>query len=957
MPRWAEDYQDSADSILPSFPALRQKTLQTLYAAAADSNNITEEEDTSFRDKSPKGSVDEAIQPLVDLINQHSSFATLSSCSGRISLFDPTYHHDNHQSDHAPQSTMIEDQQLEATSTVAHGGKGSSGGWVVVSHDPISPEMLINALTVKNNNYQKDDDPTRTNQDASSSSSPPSPATTSTPTIPWNLQFEPMMLHVAAANLARGQQLFQLAYQHCGFRESGLVVTDARVTVAIRTTATSLTIPVLPSEGGAWALSKDYLRHFCQLANERLRQTHQSIQALLQAFQQECLQPILLSISIRPSSSTSLPDLQLWGHASVYYHGVDDDSSGGQQDQYDKNLTGIWVFGGYGVGPHGNGGPRRSAGIYRLAQHEETDTNILTTRRWGSTWETIHVQSSSLSRTKNPDSNDDAIRMVVNGISCTPVEFTPREGLSGIGWYDNQRDHKNNNRQQQPTEQPTVILFGGRTSPANPLNELILFHLPSKQFLLPSQVRGTPPTPRWGHTFTRIQQQPDGTADKMYGTILGVVHGGRNEQETFHDTFILSLIQDDEGRTGHSAALLWTPLLSSNHDGTRIPRPRFHHATCQISDIGQILMVGGLSNASGLFGQSSSLKDEISLFHHDDESSHFSLLDWTKSEPPNTTITSQGTKSSPFIHFGHSAHWIKGNEHHGDLLLLAGGISETNDDGHDHDSGDSSEMEPLLGYEVVKPGREEMGSKSIARKDDSSTAAITLERIHVHHLQQHPNSIPWGSLVHHTSHLIPCIMNSNEKTPSSSYELVLVGGGVPGFAFGPQFAVSQSLIIQVDSDKALRSSSSTPGQQPHHFHNKNKKSIHDHASHSFSAQNKAGAGSDAHDVPVVYASKRDAKRLRDQLDAVGYLDKLYRMGPAAAAPKKDDDDTNNNNNTNDLIAIPISDGLWNTLSNEEPRGESYDSWMSLIHSTGRRPMALSSAAFAAGKKSSSTKKK
>jgi tRNA wybutosine-synthesizing protein 3 len=39
-------------------------------------------------DKSPKGSVDEHIRPVCDLINQHAHFYTTSSCSGRIVIWD-----------------------------------------------------------------------------------------------------------------------------------------------------------------------------------------------------------------------------------------------------------------------------------------------------------------------------------------------------------------------------------------------------------------------------------------------------------------------------------------------------------------------------------------------------------------------------------------------------------------------------------------------------------------------------------------------------------------------------------------------------------------------------------------------------------------------------------------------------------------------------------------------------
>jgi tRNA(Phe) wybutosine-synthesizing methylase Tyw3 len=70
--------------MFPSFPSLRERNLITLYGDTKVSGDFTD------KDKSPKGSVDYKIRPLVDLINRHPEYVTLSSCSGRVALFDPT---------------------------------------------------------------------------------------------------------------------------------------------------------------------------------------------------------------------------------------------------------------------------------------------------------------------------------------------------------------------------------------------------------------------------------------------------------------------------------------------------------------------------------------------------------------------------------------------------------------------------------------------------------------------------------------------------------------------------------------------------------------------------------------------------------------------------------------------------------------------------------------------------
>ena len=70
------------EAYLPSFASLRERNLKTLYGDTKISEYIN-------NDKSPKGSVDEKIRPLVNLINLHPEFVTLSSCSGRVAMFDP----------------------------------------------------------------------------------------------------------------------------------------------------------------------------------------------------------------------------------------------------------------------------------------------------------------------------------------------------------------------------------------------------------------------------------------------------------------------------------------------------------------------------------------------------------------------------------------------------------------------------------------------------------------------------------------------------------------------------------------------------------------------------------------------------------------------------------------------------------------------------------------------------
>src|SRR5688572_30288206 len=61
----------------PGFNARKQQILSSL----------TTSDPSSKIDKSPKGSVDEAILPLIELLNKHDDYITTSSCSGRIAIY------------------------------------------------------------------------------------------------------------------------------------------------------------------------------------------------------------------------------------------------------------------------------------------------------------------------------------------------------------------------------------------------------------------------------------------------------------------------------------------------------------------------------------------------------------------------------------------------------------------------------------------------------------------------------------------------------------------------------------------------------------------------------------------------------------------------------------------------------------------------------------------------------
>ena len=92
--------------------------------------------ESAYTDLSPKGSVDQAIKPLIDRINALEGVVTTSSCAGRVSVF----------LEGRKQVTGYEERGgaqdnegfgKESEQAAVPGGKGLGGKWLFVSHEPV----------------------------------------------------------------------------------------------------------------------------------------------------------------------------------------------------------------------------------------------------------------------------------------------------------------------------------------------------------------------------------------------------------------------------------------------------------------------------------------------------------------------------------------------------------------------------------------------------------------------------------------------------------------------------------------------------------------------------------------------------------------------------------------------------------------------------------------------------
>ncbi|KAK9681559.1 hypothetical protein RND81_10G010900 [Saponaria officinalis] len=183
-------------------------------------------------DKSPKGTIDTPIIPLLSAINNHPSFFTTSSCSGRISIFS-----------HPP-------------------GTPKGGSWAFISHEPADPTTLLHLLFPPE---------------------PPSGPTRAESTQPESAEllfrFEPMILAVECWDVGSAHFLVSLAIS-CGFRESGITsVGGKRVIVAIRC---SIRLEVPLGCVGEVLVSREYLRFLVGIANDKMGQNWKRIQEFME---------------------------------------------------------------------------------------------------------------------------------------------------------------------------------------------------------------------------------------------------------------------------------------------------------------------------------------------------------------------------------------------------------------------------------------------------------------------------------------------------------------------------------------------------------------------------------------------------------------------------------------------------------------------------------------------------
>ncbi len=178
--------------------------------------------ESGTRDRSRKGGVDDAIEPLLAAINAQPAYYTTSSCAGRIDLF------------------------LEPAS-----GKKHEGRWLFVSHEEADEEEVREAMK----------------------------GVAGTRGTLW-FRMEGAILHVCCRDLAAADRFLKLC-KAAGWKHSGVTGTTPRVMVEA-TTSERIDVPI--AKEGSVFVPPAFIAFLVGEANRKLGKTREKVGRLQRAF-------------------------------------------------------------------------------------------------------------------------------------------------------------------------------------------------------------------------------------------------------------------------------------------------------------------------------------------------------------------------------------------------------------------------------------------------------------------------------------------------------------------------------------------------------------------------------------------------------------------------------------------------------------------------------------------------
>ncbi|XP_065784421.1 tRNA wybutosine-synthesizing protein 3 homolog isoform X2 [Muntiacus reevesi] len=196
-------------------------------------------------DLSRKGSVDEDVLEIVQLLNGQEQFFTTSSCAGRIILLDGSIN-----------GSEVQKQNCS---------------WLLVTHKACVKDDVVVALR-------------RADGDAI-------------------LKFEPLVLHVQCRQLQDARILHSVAIDS-GFRNSGITVGKrGKIMLAVRSTH-GLEVPL--SHQGKLMVTEEYIDFLLKIANQKMEENKKRIERFYNCLQ-HALEKETVSATSHPKEKVNSP--------------------------------------------------------------------------------------------------------------------------------------------------------------------------------------------------------------------------------------------------------------------------------------------------------------------------------------------------------------------------------------------------------------------------------------------------------------------------------------------------------------------------------------------------------------------------------------------------------------------------------------------------------------------------
>ena len=400
------------------------------------------------------------------------------------------------------------------------------------------------------------------------------------------------------------------------------------------------------------------------------------------------------------------------------------------------------------MGPHSGEGAKRSDAVYHI-EHAYG--------RWSSDgdpgrgWERIPAMAGPL-----PDRFETS---VINNILLQHATLGAREGLAAclLPAFDFDRDQLRRSDHYSDIRETLfnmramlVAIFGGRGSPAQPSNELLVYTKDGYRedmFWRPTDVRGEPPAARWGHTLTALSGK---------NGRLAVLCGGRTTKGIVPTCHVLSVTPPGyEGARGgiSHCHFLWETVKGEvslfQHVSVRLSQPETDH------NQELVYIFGGNGDPANLFF-SSDVLDANGNAPITTPTSMLLTLDLERSNHSITTLSHGMVEDDQLARIASSGCCIEDGSQSSSLMVVSGGVPST-----------PNTTTSALSLCRAKVEGNKLRLEAIpvkCRLIDGGTS----------------DKIDVGSLVRHT-----CI--SLESNPPS---ILLAGGGISSFAFGPSFAES-----------------------------------------------------------------------------------------------------------------------------------------------------------------------